>query len=273
MNNKKISLIATILNEEENIKDFLESLINQTKKPDEIIIVDGGSEDKSFEILKKYSKKYKFLKVFQKKGFNISQGRNYAIRKSRNEIIIGGDAGTFYKKDWIEKLSEGFNGEVSFGKTIPIGKNDFQKVLIKEIKQRFGSSRNIIFKKNIWKKVGKYPEDLDIGEDSLFNEKIKKNGFSIKDIPDAIAYWEVRKKLDEFRKQFFNYGYWDGISYRKYKLLSVKTKIGIIFLAFLIIFYPILFVFSKISLRLKIKITKRFEYLKGFIKGFCGVSK
>ena len=111
---KKETLISTVLNEEKNIEYFINSIINQTKKPKEFIIVDGGSEDKTFDILKKIAKKNKWIKLYQIRGLNISEGRNYAIKKAKGEIIITCDAGGKFKKDWLEKMLQGFNGEVGF---------------------------------------------------------------------------------------------------------------------------------------------------------------
>ena len=53
----KSSFITTVFNEENNIEAFIDSVLNQTKSPDEIIIVDGGSTDKTLEILKSIAKK------------------------------------------------------------------------------------------------------------------------------------------------------------------------------------------------------------------------
>jgi glycosyltransferase involved in cell wall biosynthesis len=264
----KISIICTVRNEEKSIKFFLDSIIHQTKKPNEFIVVDGGSEDKTYSILKKYSKKYKWVKIFKLKGANIAKGRNYAIKKSKNEIIIGADAGTKYKKDWLDELIRGFNGEVGFGQTLPLIKSNFQKILSKKLKQRFGSSRNIIFNKKIWRKVGRYPEDLDMAEDTVFNERIKKAGFKIKFIPKAIGYWTMRNSLEEVKKQFYNYGYWDGVAYKKYKILPIKYKIAVIGLSALSVFYPIFLLLSEGSLSIKIDVVRRSAYIKGFWRGF-----
>ncbi|RLG16029.1 glycosyltransferase, partial [Nanoarchaeota archaeon] len=43
----KVSLICTVLNEEDTIEDLLKSIIKQTRRPDEFVIVDGGSKDKT----------------------------------------------------------------------------------------------------------------------------------------------------------------------------------------------------------------------------------
>jgi len=264
----KISIISTVLNEEKNIEKFLNSILNQTTKSDEIIIVDGGSKDKTYDILKKYAKKNKKIRVFQEKDINISKGRNYAIEKAKNDIIISTDAGTEFKKDWLENLIRNFKGDVGFGQTLPLIKNNFQKILSKKMKQRFGSSRNIIFKKSVWKKIGGYPEDLNMAEDTVFNERIKKAGFKMELIPDAIGYWEMRENIDGLKKQFYNYGYWDGIAYRKYKILPIKHKIAVMGLLILSPLYPLFLLASKFSLSIKIDVVRRFAYLRGFWKGF-----
>lgn len=264
----KISVISTVYNEEKNIAKFLDSILQQTKKPEEIIIVDGGSKDRTFDILKNYAKKNKIMKIFQENGLNIAQGRNFAIRKTKNEIIIGADAGTKYKKDWVENLTKKFDADLGFGKTLPLIESNFQKVLAKKMKQRFGSSRNIIFKKLVWEKVGGYPEDLRMGEDTLFNERIKNAGFKIQLIPEAIGYWEMRNNINDLKKQFYNYGFWDGVAYKKYGTLPIKYKIAVLGLTMLFIFYPIFWLVSRISLPLKISFVRRFSYLNGFWKGF-----
>ena len=260
----KISIIATVFNEEKNLEKFLDSIIKQSKKPEEVVIVDGGSDDKTYEILKKYAKKYRWIKIYQKKGANIAKGRNIAISKTKYDLLAGIDAGTKYEKNWLENLIKGFKGDVGFGKTLPLIENDFQRVLAKKMRQRFGSSRNIIFKKEVWKEVGGYPEDLRMAEDTVFNEKIKRAGFRIVLIPNAIGYWEMRRDLKGVKKQFYNYGYWDGVAYKKYGILPLRHKIAIIGLTLLIPLYPIFWLISQFSLSIKIDFTRRFAYLRGF---------
>jgi glycosyltransferase involved in cell wall biosynthesis len=265
----KVSLICTVKNEEEGIAKFVESLSKQTRKPEEFIIVDGGSEDKTYEILKKLSKKYTWVVALQENGANISRGRNLAISKSKNEIIVSCDAGGVYKQDWLEKLTKGFNGEVGFGIDKPLIKNNFQKTLAKRIlhKNVPGSSRNMIFSKKIWKEVGGYPEDMERAEDTLFDERIKERNYKIGRINDAICFWEMRKDLEGVRKQFYAYGYWDGVLQRKHHMLPTKYKLFIPLLILLVPFYPFLWIISKFSLSFKIDFTRRFAYLRGFLGG------
>ncbi|GIW62602.1 MAG: hypothetical protein KatS3mg090_0428 [Patescibacteria group bacterium] len=69
----KVSVCTVVLNEEKTIKDLLESLVNQTQRTDEIILIDGGSKDKTLMIIKYFQRKYPFIKLFVKKALSPSQ--------------------------------------------------------------------------------------------------------------------------------------------------------------------------------------------------------
>ncbi|PJA42884.1 hypothetical protein CO176_01155 [Candidatus Woesebacteria bacterium CG_4_9_14_3_um_filter_39_10] len=102
-----ISVCTTVLNEEASIGKLLDSLLVQTKKADEIVIVDGGSKDKTVEIIKHYQKKDKSIKLLIEKG-GIAHGRNTAIEIAKYPIIAQIDAGCIAKPDWLEKLVRPF---------------------------------------------------------------------------------------------------------------------------------------------------------------------
>src|SRR4051812_9310190 len=101
----KTSFITTVFNEEETITKFLDSLLTQSKLPDEICIVDGGSSDKTVSLIKKHESKFKTkrvaFKLFNKKG-NRSVGRNEAIKHTTGDIILCSDAGNELGRDWIK---------------------------------------------------------------------------------------------------------------------------------------------------------------------------
>lgn len=219
----KITMITTVKNEENTANGFIESIIHQTKRPDEVVIVDGGSTDKTFDILKDYAKKYKWIRVYQVKGASIGKGRNYAIKNSKNEIIVVSDFGCVLDKRWLEEITKPFKDktvDVAVGTYKPHYTNDFEYfqglIVVPRPEKIFMSpsrmsSRSIAFKKTLWKKIGGYP-DYKTGEDTEFNLRLIQSGARFKFAKKAIVYWKMRKNWKEFFTQFYNYGKGDKLN-------------------------------------------------------------
>jgi glycosyltransferase involved in cell wall biosynthesis len=287
----RVSLIITVLNEVTSIEEFLKSVLKQIKRPAEIIFVDGGSTDGTYEILKKYAKKYRRIKVYQVKGASVGKGRNIAIEKAKNEIIAVTDAGCILDKNWLKNLTKPFLKNKSIDVVVGIYKpyytNDFEYfeglIVVPKPEKIFMnpsrmSSRSIAFKKSIWKKVGCYP-DLTIGEDTQFNIKLIKCGFNFNFAKDAIVYWRMRKNWKEFAKQFYKYGVGDRKSKNIWKMkknflfivgfwcylgmlifslfVSLKVFIGLVLLS-------LLYFFSE-GLKLAIRSRKLIGIFYGFL--------
>lgn len=101
----KISVIVPIYNVEEYLEKCLDSLVNQTLKELEIILINDGSPDKSEDIVKKYLKKYSEKIVYHKK-INEGQGvaRNYALSIAKGEYISFVDSDDYIDLTMFEKL-------------------------------------------------------------------------------------------------------------------------------------------------------------------------
>ena len=269
----KTSLICTVWNEEENIKELLDSIKTQSRQPDEFIIVDGGSTDKTIKILEDYKKNYPVLKIIKIKKSNISEGRNIAIKNAAGNIIIGADGGgCIYHKDWIKNMLKEFNGQLGFGRTMPHPrpKNKFQEISGKILTKNgnYGSSRNIIFLKKIWGEVGGYPENFYSGEDTMFNELIYEKGYKSSKIPNAIGYRSMRNTYGGLYNQFKNFGHGDGTIFKYYPSKGQKKAILAVMLVYLSA--PILVLFSPLllfSVYLRIEYTRKIGYFIGFHKG------
>src|SRR4030042_3558803 len=98
----KISICITVFNEEKSISKLIESLLNQDKIPDEIVIVDGGSSDKTVELIKHYQKKDKRIKLVVQKC-NCAEGRNISVDLARGDIIVPPDADSLAEKYWVKR--------------------------------------------------------------------------------------------------------------------------------------------------------------------------
>ncbi len=186
----KVSVVITLFNEEKSVAKLLDSLRFQTKRFDEIIIVDGGSRDKTVEIIRHFQKKDKRIRLLIEKCSR-AKGRNIGIDIARNEIIAITDAGCIAHKKWLERITKPLiNKEVGVvaGFYKMIGKTAFQRALstyLGVLPSQFDanylpSTRSIAFKKELWLKVGGFPEKLTgTAEDTVFNYKIVQSGANI----------------------------------------------------------------------------------------------
>lgn len=105
--NKKapyISVIVPIYNVEEYLEKCLNSLVNQTLKNIEIILVDDGSKDKSSKIIEEYVKKYENVKSFTKENGGLSSARNYGLNYANGEYIAFVDSDDWIELDMYEKM-------------------------------------------------------------------------------------------------------------------------------------------------------------------------
>lgn len=233
----KISFVTTVLNEEDSIKDLLESLLTQTKQPDEVIIVDAGSTDKTIKIIKPYSKKIN-IKIVTLKDVNRSKGRNRGIKLAKHNIIAISDAGCTLDKNWLELITKPLekNSLDSVAGFYQVEtKTIFQRCLapfVATMKDKFNqdtylpSSRSIAFKKSAFIKAGKYPESLDYCEDLVFAKKLKeKTNMMVES--KAIVYWQLTNNILDFFHQIKNYAYGDVRSNflpHKKKILSIYSR-------------------------------------------------
>lgn len=101
----KVSIIVPVYNVERYLKTCMDTLVNQTLKEVEIIVVNDGSPDNSLEILKDYEQKYgEKVKVFTTENKGVSHARNYGIGKAAGEYIMFVDSDDYIELDMCEKL-------------------------------------------------------------------------------------------------------------------------------------------------------------------------
>jgi polysaccharide pyruvyl transferase CsaB len=224
--NLKVSLIVSEKNEIKSIEAWLQDIKGQTRPPDEIIIVDGGSIDGSYELL--ISKVDRFpipLKVILGTSANRSAGRNIAVSNSRFPLIAVTDFGCRIPPDWLDKLTRPFiidpETRVSAGfyrclekKGNLISKNELWANPHNTHPQSFlPSSRSIAFSKKVFDEVGGYPEWLQrTGEDTFLDLELKRAGGKWAFVPEAIVYWQAPKQLLSFIRKNFEWAAGDGES-------------------------------------------------------------
>lgn len=104
MNNELISVIIPIYNVENYLYDSIQSVLRQTYKNIELILIDDGSTDESLSICKKFQIEDKRIKIITQSNQGISYTRNVGLREAAGKYIIWVDSDDYIKKDMIEKL-------------------------------------------------------------------------------------------------------------------------------------------------------------------------
>jgi glycosyltransferase involved in cell wall biosynthesis len=221
-----VTLVATLLDEAGTLSEWWTSIIGQSRLPDEMVLVDGGSSDGTVEQLGSLAAAAPFeVRIEINEGCNIAQGRNLAISMASHEVIAVTDAGCVLSPHWLrnivaplegdpgtdlvagfyQPLTDGYFEEVSACATLP---------LPWEVSQgRFmPSSRSLAFRRSLWRAVGGYPEWLEIGEDMYFNHMWKKKGITPVLVKEALVYWRMRSGLRQLLRQYFLYARGDGES-------------------------------------------------------------
>ena len=82
----KVSVIVPIYNSEKTINRCVESIINQTYKDIEILLINDGSIDNTLNILNDYANKDKRIVVINKKNEGVSKTKNLGIKKAKSEV-------------------------------------------------------------------------------------------------------------------------------------------------------------------------------------------
>ncbi len=180
------SIIIPTLNEEHYLPKLLNSLLNQSDKDFEIIIVDGYSKDKTKEVVDKFQKKLP-ITFFKYKGSNVAVQRNYGAKYSNGKYLIFLDADTGIYKSFIKNLKKSIDkqkGLVFIPQIIPdentaqsqiaFRVSNFLIELSQSLNKPLSSGGNMILEKNFFRLIGGFNEKLYISED---HELIQKANF------------------------------------------------------------------------------------------------
>lgn len=224
--NPLISVIVPVYNVEKYIKKCLDSIIAQTYTNLEIILIDDGSKDDSGKICDEYAKKDNRIVIIHKRNCGVSASRNSGLKMSRGQYISFIDADDWIELNYYEKMmqicinqktdivqcsynrvSENKKEEIKLKKGI----YDSKEYLIMSLSPQtaIGFCHMKVYNKHILRDI-LFDEDLMVGEDALFNERIAKNTIKISIIEDTLYNYRINqqsvtKKYDESYSKKYEY--------------------------------------------------------------------
>lgn len=214
----------TVLDEAGSLPALLDSILAQECRPDEVVIVDGGSSDRTVALARDFARRAAPdlpVRVEVLPGANISAGRNRAIELAQGDIIVVTDGGVVLHAAWLARLVAALEegADVAAGFFVPAPQSSFELAMgatvlpaVEDVAPAtfLPSSRSVAFRRAAWEQAGRYPEWLDYCEDVVFDLALRREGVRQRFVPDALVAFRPRPSLPAFFRQYYRYARGDG---------------------------------------------------------------
>jgi len=214
-----LSIVVPVFNEEKRILSLLRTIVNQTYRPIEIIVVDGGSTDRTHEIVTGLAKelnrddfnlKLVEEKEFQPNGGNVSAARNLGIRASHGQNILMLDADfVLANNEILAQLANALrDNEIAFFETVALIDSWLEHQIWLDAEKPLFSNNSVggwAFRKWILDKY-KFDESLAFGEDMDLLQRLAKANLLHPTKVEAIGFKHFPESPKEVRRQKRWYG-------------------------------------------------------------------
>lgn len=215
----KVSVIVPVRDEEQSIRELLDSLLQQTRPPDEIVITDGGSVDATPQIIEEYIRKGAPVRLIRAGAALPGRGRNLGAAQASCEWLGFTDAGIRLAKDWLETLVARAEADdsidVVYGSWQPVTDTFFKQCaaiayvpppsLHDGVLVRPRSIASTLLRREAWRAVNGFPEHLRSAEDLVFMDRVENAGYRSVFEPRAQVHWDLRPTLAATFKRFLVY--------------------------------------------------------------------
>ena len=229
----KASIIIPVLNEERFIEGCIESVVSNTDDIEkmEIIIIDGGSEDTTVEIVKKISSKYQNVILLHNPKKITPISLNLGIKESSGEFIVRLDAHALYSKNYVNKCiqvlensDENIGNVGGFIETKSTNSSIFSRAVSLCLSSIFGvgiskfriskpTKKEFVdtvpfgcFRRSLFDEIGFFNEEEPRNEDLEFNQRILRADKKIILDPDIHSTYFSRSTLNKLFSQQFDNG-------------------------------------------------------------------
>jgi glycosyltransferase involved in cell wall biosynthesis len=221
----KLSIIVPVYNRPDELKELLESLVAQTYKDFEIVIVEDGSAEKSDKVVEGFSNKLT-IRYFYKQNEKPAIARNFGMKKAAGNYYLFFDSDCIVPPHYMERLTNEMAGDYVDAFGGPDKANDsFTKVQKainyamtsflttggirggEKIDKFYPRSFNMGLSQRVFEETGGFPvTKMHPGEDMVLSIEIIKRGYRTRLIKDAYVYHKRRTSLKMFFKQVFKFG-------------------------------------------------------------------
>jgi glycosyltransferase involved in cell wall biosynthesis len=226
-----ISVVIPVLDDRRGLEELLDALGAQTRPPEEVVIVDGGSTDGTRELAESWREPDLHIRLMCLPDVNIAGARNAGIEAASQPWIASTDAGCRPAPGWLEAIACA-RGRADFvaGVVLIEGDTPLQRILrythypsreelsgpplwVRISHRLFGRRYDpdrvgggyMAFEKSVWAAVGGFPEQLDAAEDRGFSTAVARAGFRMVRAADAVVAWSPPDTWTGNARMFIRY--------------------------------------------------------------------
>lgn len=201
MNCKEVSVVIPFYNMEEFLEETVESVLRSTYPHLEIVLMNDGSTDRSFEIASRLAEQHPSIALYTQENKGVAVARNRAISLSHGTYILPVDADDRIGEEFIERavniLEQQSDVKVVCPKSVFIGARSGEWKL-PEFSLRLLARKNMIcacalYRKSDWERIGGYCEEIIAREDWEFWISMLKDGGRVVCLPYVGFYYRIRK--------------------------------------------------------------------------------
>lgn len=218
------SVIVPVYNRPDEIRELLESLVRQTYKGFEVIIVEDGSEKRCKDVVNLFKKELD-LRYFEIENRGQGYARNFGFEQAFGDYLVVFDSDCILPEIYFEKVTEvlrservdcwggpdrGHDSFTEFQKAINYSMTSpFTTGGIRGRKKHLGNyhprSFNMGISREVFRKTGGY-RITRMGEDIEFSIRIRELGYRIRYIEEAFVYHKRRTTISGFYRQLYFFG-------------------------------------------------------------------
>jgi glycosyltransferase involved in cell wall biosynthesis/tetratricopeptide (TPR) repeat protein len=199
-----VSVIIPTFHSEKHITETIHSVLNQTYKNYEVLIVDDGSQDETLAIMKGLRDKNpgKITKILEQENRGPSAARNRGIAEARGELILALDADDQISYDYLEKAVSEFQRDPSidvvFTEAVFYGHKNkiwaLKDVSLPDLFMRNQVNVTALFRKRCWARVSGYDENLPGYEDWDLWIRLAKEKYKFFRIPEPLFFYRHKRR-------------------------------------------------------------------------------
>jgi GT2 family glycosyltransferase len=213
-----VTVVVPLRDESATVDGLLESLVEQSRPPAEIVLVDAGSRDDTVERVRRWSQRSTAIRLLEMGPAHPGQARNAGIAAAHYGWVALTDAGIRVERDWLAELWRAHEAEpgadVIFGHYEPVLREWLGEcaalsyvapcTAVEGRSWRGDSFASVLLRREAWECGGGFPP-FRAAEDLIFLERLRSDGCRIVAAPAARVWWELPSGIPATWRRFASY--------------------------------------------------------------------